>query len=136
MTYQQIDFIADLYIPTLLVITVGLLIKDTASLGIKKQLEALSKQLVSIAIVYLFMAIDNALMIWPTVGLDYSTHTALALVFVITLSFRSLKCSLLSVTSMLFYAMLMVYQQYHTVGDILSTAVVITPLLIMLQKRD
>ena len=135
MTYQQIDFIDDLYIPILALITIGLLIKDALSQGLKKQSKAIGVLLLSVAVAYLLMAIDNTLMIWPAFGFDYSTHTALALVFVVTLSLRSRKYLVFSVVSMLFYATLMVYQQYHTVGDILSTAAVLAPLLIMLQKR-
>ncbi len=38
-----------------------------------------------LVVAYTIMFVDNALLLWPQFNMDYSTHTAVALVLVITL---------------------------------------------------
>src|SRR5690606_6806076 len=72
---------------------------------------------------YGLMFLDNALGIWPAVGLDYSTHTAVALTLVLSLCGLARPFWKLLASSFVLYALLMLYQKYHTVPDILSTMV-------------
>jgi hypothetical protein len=131
-TYQQLDVIADSYIPALFIITVLMLARDIFKFGLKSNLIQLSSVILSIVIVYSVMAIDNHFKIWPALDLDYSTHTALSLVFVMYLSSQSKVLLALSTTSFLFYILLMIYQKYHTTADIVSTAVILIPIFWLL----
>ena len=127
-TYQQLDVIADSYIPALFVISVFVFARDIFKLGFKRNFVQLSSIILSIIIVYAVMAIDNNFKIWPAFDLDYSTHTAFSLVFVVYLSSRSKALLALSTLSFLFYVLLMIYQKYHTIADIVSTSVFLIPI--------
>ena len=76
-------------------------------------------------IAYGLIFLDNKLQLWPALGLDYSTHTAVALVLVVYLLANSLKASWFWLTSLVGYVLLMLYQRYHTVADIMTTAIVV-----------
>lgn len=133
MTYEQWDAIADAYIPLLLIITLLFIVRDVIRKGIGQTIGSIIALVISIVIAYAIMFIDIALNIWPSFESDYSTHTALALVFVCYFSLRIKAQMITVVTSLLAYFGLMVYQQYHTVLDILSTTLVLLPLLLSLQ---
>lgn len=83
---------------------------------------------VSVVVVYVWMIADQRLSLWPSMGLDYSTHTGLALVFVIALAGFGRKLALVAVGSLLLYTVLMWSLGYHTWMDMLSTVLVITPI--------
>lgn len=131
LTYEQLDFIADSYIPILALASLAF--------GIKQYKEALRRNLLclpsSVGIAYGFMYIDALLQLWPSVGLDYSTHTAVALLFVVNLSFVSQRVLQTAVGSLIAYCGLMVYQRYHTVLDIISTIAVLLPLFYLIYAR-
>jgi len=131
-TYQQLDFITDSYIPILFFITLSIFAMGFFRNGCKEQYLQLSSVILSVLIVYLVMAVDNRFKIWPAFDLDYSTHTALALVFVIFLSSRGKLALMLSVLSFQLYIVLMIYQQYHTLADIFSTALFLAPVFWLL----
>ena len=76
-------------------------------------------------IAYGLMFLDNKLQLWPALGLDYSTHTAVALVLVVYLLANSPKAPWFWLTSLVGYVLLMLYQRYHTVADIMTTAIVV-----------
>ena len=54
--------------------------------------------------------------------MDYSTHTALSLVLTLFLATGHRKYRGLVAASFVAYLLLMLYQGYHTVADIVSTA--------------
>jgi hypothetical protein len=137
ITYQQLDVIADSYIPILFVISVFVLALDIFKSENKnnRKFSELISIIVSIAIVYLVMALDNNFGIWLLFELDYSTHTALSLVFVAYLSSKSKTLLVFSVVSFLFYVLLMLYQKYHTIADIISTSVALMPVFLLLFHR-
>ncbi|MBT7409795.1 MAG: hypothetical protein HN826_08855, partial [Methylococcales bacterium] len=132
ITYQQLGFIADTYIPILFLTSCVILIKEISALGFKPNHQQIRSIILSVVVIFFIMLIDSQLQIWSKIGLDYSTHTALSLVFVIFLSFKGKISLLLSVISMVCYAILMMIQNYHTMADILSTAIVIIPILLFL----
>jgi hypothetical protein len=129
VSYETLDSIADAYIPILsglfLVGLVGKLYKNITSY--RFMLVKFSYLIVLLIISYGIMFFDNATKLFPLLGLDYSTHTAVALSLVYAL------CLLLAnrwkkiiVSSMLMYAGLMLYQGYHTMVDMVVTAAVIS----------
>lgn len=89
MTYEQLDLIADSYMPLLFFETV----------------------------------------------INYSTHMALALVFVVALSRKKGIPSFLLIGSMHGCCVLMLYQSYYTRGDILSTITVLLLSILLLQTH-
>ena len=82
LSYQQVDFIADAYIPILLVAALILIFHKVYLGELGKAKSASLKLIVSIAWIYGLMVVDNIFKIWPYFALDYSTHTALALALI------------------------------------------------------
>ena len=151
MSYEQLDIIADAYIPLLLMLSIGLISAtyltnrknpqdNIASLKrFHLQHNPILALLCSTIWVYGWMLIDKAFKLWPTLHLDYSTHTAAALMLAVFLSrigllpgVKALKVTVFAILaiSVIAYGGLMWFQQYHTVTDMLSTALVILPVAI------
>ena len=136
LTYDQLDMIADAYIPALVIVSMVVLTASVFTCGMKRKRIEIAALSSAVCIVYSVMLLDNAFKIWPLLGLDYSTHTALALVFVLYLSTKNKTFLLWSLCSFLLYVLLMLYQQYHTVADIFSTVVVLLPVFWLLFHRQ
>lgn len=122
LTYDNLDMIADAYIPSLGIL-VGIYF---IYIFYKKDYYLLKKSIISLLILlffsYGFMFLDNTFGWWPTLGLDYSTHTALAMSLVLFLSFYIKKIRIFTIISFIAYVLLMLYQKYHTLADIITTA--------------
>lgn len=132
LTYDQLDVIADAYIPILIITCMLVLAVGVFKFGFLQKLAEVSSVIVAVCIVYIGMYFDNTFNIWPAFHLDYSTHTALALVFVVYLSSKSKTFFVWSALSFIVYVLLMLYQNYHTVADIASTTVVLLPMFWLL----
>lgn len=128
MTYEQLDSIADAYTPLLFLICgVQAFFSYTWD---KNHIAAVHLSL-GILTAYLVMLADNLTGIWFSLGLDYSTHSAVALALVFYLSMqwgRSTYRLCWLVSSLVAYYALEIYQQYHSVLDILTTVAVLLPL--------
>lgn len=154
LSFSQWDAIADSYIPLLsALVSIHLLHLFVTKSASSKTLLWKSNRLlfihmvtisIAIAWVYGLMFLDAYLNIWPSLSindqvLDYSTHTALALVFSSYLYsiYRKKKpgCAYTCVVSMVLYLLLMKYQKYHSFADIISTVLVILPVIFLLFKR-
>jgi len=129
MTYEQLDTIADSYIPVLVVVLFSFLILNFK----KNKFVNLSVKLlcvfICVLVVYILMFVDICFSIFSSFGLDYSTHTGLSLALVSCLvSFISLTWNkVLFVVSLVLYFLLMLYQQYHSFADIFVTLIVVLP---------
>lgn len=136
MTYEQLDFIADCYIPFLFLLFLIRVGRRMYRHWPERSAEMFAcGYLVGLLIIaYGLMLVDNTLQLWPRMGLDYSTHTAVALVLVIGLSVVLPSMWRWFAFSLLVYAGLMLYQQYHSVMDMVSTGVVIGMLAALLYK--
>lgn len=134
-TYAQLDVLADGYIPLLVVVSICLLVVGLFNVDRKTPYRELIFIFLSIITVYVLMFLDQLLGVWPRFGLDYSTHTALSLVFVVYLAAQSKALLFVAEFSFVGYALLMIYQEYHTLADIISTAVVLLPLLLVLRVK-
>lgn len=127
-SYETLDLIADAYIPLLAVISVAFILVPVRHMRWRDMARRLFAFALLGVIAYGLMFLDVRLQIWPRVGLDYSTHTAVALVLVIFLSVVGLRLWWLWLLSFLSYLLLMLYQEYHTVADMATTiAAVIIP---------
>jgi len=128
MSCETLDAIADVYTPLLLILLLN-------GLGVKlyrcwpnyrEPVLHFGFLILLLIVSYGGMFIDQALSLWPDFGLDYSTHTAVALSLVFALCVLAPRRTKWIAGSMCAYAALMVYQQYHSVLDIVSTASVIS----------
>ena len=122
--------IADLYTPFLMLIWLFYLYQGTAEmrcLEVKTLLD-------SLLLMYTLMFLDNYLYIWPIFSLDYSTHRAVALIFVVNLIWRNKILLMLSPLSLFAYFCLMRALNYHSFTDIFTTLFVLSPAFIYWQK--
>jgi hypothetical protein len=134
MLHEKLDFVADCYNPVLIVILVTLI--GITMVNKKRRLAArmLLSLILGLCVVYGLLLIDNTFQLWRKLGLDYSTHTAFSTcMIVLILNFAS-KAKAVSIASLMAYFLLMVYQKYHSVLDILTTAGGILPLLVISLK--
>ena len=146
MNYQTLDIIADSYIPLLALLSLYWLIilsgkrleeQDEARKPcVLPQKSLFRYRLLGLAILlgtaYGLMFLDNLFHLWPSVGLDYSTHTAVALVLIIYLILLKPEFKFLWGLSLIAYCGLMYYQRYHIVADMVSTATTIMLILLLL----
>ncbi|WP_434145319.1 hypothetical protein [Photobacterium leiognathi] len=135
MTYQQWALIADIYTPVIALVCFISILRVMLKGSMQQGLIRLGLVILSTIFIYTMMFIDNILHIWPAFALDYSTHTAIALVFVAYFIVYKSRLMHLIVISMFSYALIMVHQHYHTVADILTTTVFILPVLLLIQSR-
>ena len=125
ITYETLDAIADTYTPLLALLAFGMVVYGLWMAQWK--LSAIrSLSLVGIAfIAYGFMTLDAYFNIGSFLSLDYSTHTAVSIGLIIFLYFNVRRLAIVWIGSFILYLMLMLYQQYHTLADILVTGVVV-----------
>jgi len=124
--YDKLDVIADSYIPIIFLYSIYKIIVYT----IKSKSEGAIKliQLTTlISVVYIVQSIDNKYQIWLSYTHDYSTHTAFSLAIVYFYIYSDLKSKLIITASFLCYLLLMLYQKYHTITDILTTIAILSP---------
>lgn len=133
LTYEQWDHIADSYIPLLVSCIVCRLAVLSVKQGFKNTAPEIVFLLSAVFFVYLLMFLDNTFSFWARYHSDYSKHTAVALVLVYHLSTKQKFVSLPAIASMLLYCVLMLYQQYHTLVDLVSTALFVFPALPAIQ---
>ena len=134
MTYQQLDAIADSYIPLLGILSLLCFVRKGFSSGVRSAFIDVVTTFFGALYIYTLMFADKYLGAFASIGLDYSTHTALALVFVVTLSFIGKTVRFITIISMLSYCLLMLYQGYHTVADIMLTGLLVLPVLVWLKS--
>ncbi|WP_334428536.1 hypothetical protein [Vibrio alginolyticus] len=133
MTYQQLDVIADSYVPLLGILSLLWFVRKGGSSGVRSAFIDVVTTFFGVLYIYTLMFADKYLSAFASIGLDYSTHTALALVFVVTLSFTGKAVRFITILSMLSYCLLMLYQGYHTVADIILTGLLVLPVLVWLK---
>lgn len=124
-SYETLDAIADAYTPLLALAGFALLLRPLFALRWQVLGIRLSRLAAGALVAYGLMFVDNRLLLWPAMGLDYSTHTAVALVLVMFLSAHMARARRLCWISLFAYALLMLYQRYHTIADIVTTAAVV-----------
>lgn len=126
--YETLDSIADSIVPVLAGVTVVL--PTALRLGSKIKLSRWLLAVVSaVVVVYGVMFLDKALGLWHVWNSDYSTHSAGAIAMVVLWSFVAAPWFIGGIVVFCLYAILMVYQGYHSWLDILSTIAVVAPLV-------
>ena len=132
MTYEQLDAIADGINPVLAVLTLVLPFLTRPSTPHSRALFFLATA-ISMTIMYLIGWVDKLFGLWAAFQLDYSSHTGFAVVLLISLSIWRRNLIPPSAFILLSYITLMLYQKYHSVPDIVTTAAVIGALTIVFQ---
>lgn len=130
-TFEILDIIADSYIPVLLLISLAIVVNSFKSRGIKIGFYHLCLLTALISLVYLFQFLDRAFSLWLYFGLDYSTHTAFALAIVAFVAFTTRKNTIHVIVSFLCYLLLMLYQHYHSLADIVVTIAAVSPFMFL-----
>jgi hypothetical protein len=125
LSYETLDRIADAYAPILALVVLLLVCRTFVLRSWRIGLIQAGLGIGTLLIAYGLMWLDNVYRFWPMLGLDYSTHTAVAFALGATLFTISRPLRLVAVASLAAYILLMLYQQYHTVGDIASTLVAV-----------
>lgn len=128
--YEIIDAICDSVNPVLLIAAIS----SCLYLAIKKKERmeaALSFIILFLGLLgtYTILFIENQHNMWESLGHDYSTHTAFALSAVMSLIVSTKRIKLFS-GIFIAYCIAMHYQRYHTLTDLISTAIVILPIAI------
>lgn len=137
-SYETLDTIADLYNPCILLAAFVSTIWQWRRHE-QKKLRWLTTSFIEVgiyvAVVYGLWFLDKRFGLWPSQGWDYSTHTAFALAMVWPLWLYQVSYwRWVWPISFVFYALLMLYQNYHTIADIASTTAVILLIMAGLQK--
>lgn len=144
LDYHTLDFIADSYTPLLLLSLITIILTTfTATSTTAHRWRRLGGDVLllcyGVVVTYGLMFADKAWALWPTIDLDYSTHTAAALILVLLVHRGAAVIRWPSSLLFLSYAGLMVYQKYHTMNDILSTAIVVVllfcPVIFWVDKK-
>jgi hypothetical protein len=125
-SYETLDAIADTYIPILALVSFVSLGKTIISSQWRLLTIHSALLVAGILLAYGLMLLDIFAGIWPVLGLDYSTHTAVALVLVCYLAVVFRKYFAIWIGSSIAYFLLMLYQGYHTVADIGTTILAVS----------
>jgi hypothetical protein len=126
LSYEFLDRIADTINPVLALTTLAV----PWVLPLRRRthpMAFLAGAALAIAAVYGLQALDQATGLWPTLTLNYSTHTAFAAALVTSLGFLERRLLWLFVPVFLGYVALMLYQRYHSLSEIVTTTIVIVP---------
>lgn len=124
-TYETLDQIADAYIPLLAIISFGLILYPLFRARWRLCGLRLFTLFMLLFVAYGLMFLDRQFQIWPRFNLDYSTHTAVALVLVAFLAGNAPRFTLPLIASFVAYLILMLYQGYHPVSDIVVTGLAV-----------
>ena len=135
LDYQTLDSIADAYTPSLLATCLFLILQTLVQKNRRKATSQVTLLVYGISLTYGLMFLDHALQIWPSFKLDYSTHSAIALVLVAFLMEHLKSIRFFWLGSLMAYFLLMLYQQYHSVADIISTSLVMAVLLLPVSHK-
>ena len=134
MSWEALDAIADSVNPILGVIALAWpWVLWRASY--RRAASSVFATLVSVGFAYVVTWLDARYGWWPSIGLDFSTHTAVAVTLVVSLSAIKPSIWFAWVGVLCAYIALMLYQGYHTAADILTTAAVIAPPLALYRWR-
>lgn len=132
--YEILDAVADAYNPILLIGSIGILIYSIAQ---KNSLYSnQTKEFVLIGlVVYGWFYLDKIFGIWSLFNLDYSTHTAAGFSLTFYLFINSKHLRNFVWVFFIAYLILILYQQYHTVLDILTTLLATAPFVVFVFRN-
>lgn len=127
--FKIADRIADAVNPLL---ALGLILFLVAATR-KKEIDSRSwlAAALGIALAFGLHAVDNRLHLWPKIGADYSTHSAICAALLIPLAFLRPRWWPLCAGVLALYAALMMMLGFHTLLDIVSTLLIVASLILL-----
>ena len=135
LSYQTLGFIASSVNPALGIIALGMAFTHARKPSTMHPATHIAALLAGVAFAYVGWALKVS-GIWPSFTHNYSTHTAVCVAIVSYLVFASRNAlRLLWPAIAVAYALLMLYQQYHTLLHILTTLAVVGPPVLFLHSR-
>jgi hypothetical protein len=131
--YEIIDAICDSVNPILFCVAVSIGISSLVKKNYKKAGVVFGLLFGSLLLVYATLFLDAKLKVWESFGGDYSTHTGFAMATCITISSEKHRIKWL-VGVFFLYMVAMLYQQYHSILDIVTTTLVVGGPLFFFRK--
>lgn len=128
MTYENLDRIADAFVPAQVLAVLLLLVVHLVQRRFRLAAQLVALFAAGLVLVYGMMFADNRFGFWPAIGLDYSTHAAIALMLTLVLIVAQRRLWWLWSALLLMYLALSLYQRYHPVADFVTTALYLVPL--------
>ncbi len=125
LSYETLDTIADSVNPVLFAISLLVIGRVLRARSWRLAGMQVLSMLSGLMVAYGLMFIDNRLKIWPAFNLDYSTHTAVAIALAAFLTIYVKKLTTIWVGVLFTYLILILYQKYHTLADILVTGLIV-----------
>jgi hypothetical protein len=121
-TYELLDHIADSVNPTLAV--VALVSPWLPMFRAKPPAPWLrvTSAVLGVGVAYAGQALDRLTGAWPAMSLDYSGHSAICIALLVPIAHLNRRWCIAALGIGVAYGALMVYQGYHTVSDIVTTA--------------
>ncbi|WP_117233867.1 hypothetical protein [Vibrio maerlii] len=136
LTFEQWAIIADIYTPLLILASASIVWRERQGSGC--WLLPSAKHLIPIVLTlvasFASSLVDLLLGIWPSFDSDYSTHTAVALVFVVHICLYRPGWRFAAILSLAAYLQLMNHQDYHTYLDMITTIAFLLPLFWLIWK--
>jgi hypothetical protein len=123
---NMLTIIADLYTPLLLLCWIYYWQKEL----IQRRKSQFKRLLLLVSVVYALMLVDIYFGIWAYGGMDYSTHSAIALLLVVDLCFKNRLLLFVSPLSLCAYFYLIWLLNYHSIADMLTTCLLILPIFL------
>lgn len=121
-SYETLDLVADAHNPLLGLLWIALVARAASMRRWRTCVHRAARGLLCLFVAYGLAHVDAQAGLWPRLGLDYSTHAAVAVAMVATLLAISRVAGWAAVATFALYVPLMLHQGYHGVGDVLSTA--------------
>jgi hypothetical protein len=126
VSWETLDAIADSVNPVLGIVALvwpWLVWRDSW----RRAALSVASTLLSVGFAYFVAALDARYGWWPSVEMDFSTHTAVAVALVVSLCAIRPSLWFAWVAVLCGYVVLMLHQDYHTLKEIVTTAAVIAP---------
>jgi hypothetical protein len=120
-TYRILDAVADSFNPLLALVALAIPFLHKPR-NLRAAIAYYVSTGVAIGFVYLVRAIDDRYQLWPSLGLDYSTHSAFAASLIVSIgAFYRRWIAPLVIAALAYFALELV-MRYHGLTDILSSA--------------
>ena len=133
--FQTLDNIADAYTPALLATCLLLLLQSCMQKNWPHVIKQVSLLACGLGLTYTTMLLDHTFNIWPSLNMDYSTHSAIALALSVFLIYNLPAMTLFWLSALIAYFLLMLYQQYHSLSDIVTTCLFISTCLLPISHK-
>lgn len=133
--YGLLDILCDLVNPLLVLVAVCHVVVAGLRHRFKTVLPLAVTVTVGLSLVYGLLIIDHVSDLWSRAGLDYSTHTAFAMVMCSALN-KVINSQYLMWLILAGYLVLMLIQGYHSVLDLVATSSLIAPALYGISRLE